>query len=313
MGFFFFLSGFFSARSLQKVKPVQFLTQRLLRLGLPILLFVYLISPLIRLLRWLILAQQTISLEMIIQTYRAISFGPELGPMWFALLLLILSFVLFPFLVKERYEGFLQSVPTPAQILLFALLIGCLTFSLRIFLPVGYVFSPLNLQLPYTLQYIFLFWAGSLIYHRDWLERIDEVYSNLWLVMIAGLLIILPIVFVLSGGLEGDVAPALGGLTWQSFVYSVWEQLLCVSLIIVYLRFFRIYANQTAPILKELAASSYAAYLIHPLILVVFSALIDPIKIHPLGKISLALIPGLVLSFLAAGALRRVPGLRQIL
>jgi len=45
MGFFFFLSGYFSAGVLEKGKPYQFLIQRLTRLGIPILFFVYLISP----------------------------------------------------------------------------------------------------------------------------------------------------------------------------------------------------------------------------------------------------------------------------
>lgn len=313
MGFFFFLSGYFSARSLQKASPVQFLLTRLVRLGLPILLFVYLISPWIRLLARSILYQQVLSRENISQVYRSITFGPELGPMWFAMLLLLLSFLLLPFLVKDRFRGTITKAPGPRQIILLALLIGCLTFVVRIFQPVGSVFQPLNLQLPHTTQYIFLFWAGSLVYHRGWLDGIEEFNSRFWSWMIAGLFIALPVVFVLSGGLEGDAAPALGGLTWQSLAYSIWEQLLCVSVMMVFLKTFRTHANQTSLFLKELAKSSYAAYFIHPLVLVVFSALIDFVSIHPLGKISLALIPGLVLSFLAAGLLRRLPGLRQVL
>lgn len=119
--------------------------------------------------------------------------------------------------------------------------------------------------------------------------------------------------FNLSGGIEGEAGPALGGLTWQSLTYSIWEQLLCVSVIMVFLKSFWTHANRISPILMELAKKSNAAYLIHPLVLVVFCALIDFIRIHPLGKISLALLPGLVLTFLPASLLRRPPGPRQIL
>lgn len=313
MGFFFFISGYFSARSLQKTTPVRFLGGRLLRLGVPILFFVYLISPLIRLLiRW-ILFRQPFSPENFERVYRSIRFGPELGPMWFAVLLLILSWALLPFLARDRFAGARKTAPAPVQIILFGLLIGCLTFLVRIFQPVGTVFRPLNLQLPHTTQYVFLFWAGSLVYHKGWLDRIEESYSRFWFLLIAGLLLALPVVFIFSGGLEGDAGPALGGLTWQSLAYSIWEQLFCLSLIVIFLRWFQLHANKTAPVLKELALSSYAAYLIHPLVLVVIASLIDPVKIHPLAKISLALVPGLVLTFLAASLLRRLPGLRRVL
>lgn len=313
MGFFFFLSGIFSARSLHNKSAFRFLVQRLTRLGLPILLFVYLISPLLRLVSRNILYQQEISLENITRLYRSITFSYELGPMWFALLLLILSLVLFPFLRKDILDRIGKEPLTRPKIVFYAIVIGSLTFILRIFQPVGSVFQPLNLQLPHTLQYILLFLAGSLFYHRNWLDRISEIYSRNWILLIAGLMIIMPVIFIFSGGLEGDAAVALGGLNWQSFVYSIWEQLLCVSIIVVFLYYFQVYANHTSPILKELASSSFATYLIHPLILVVITALLDFIKIHPLGKISISLVPGLVLSFLAAGLIRRLPGLRQII
>jgi surface polysaccharide O-acyltransferase-like enzyme len=252
-------------------------------------------------------------LENIKEVYQSISFGPQLGPMWFAMLLLILSFALIPLLVKDRFGRSQEETLASTQIVLFALVIGFLTFVLRIFQPVGSVFQPLNLQLPHTLQYISLFLAGSLAYHRNWLDEISTVRPRNWILMIAGLLIVLPVVFILSGGLEGNVDPALGGWHWQSLAYALWEQLLCVSLILVYLYYFRLYASRTSPLLNELAASSYAAYLIHPLVLVVLTTLLASIRLHPLGKIAMALIPGLVLSFLAAGIIRRIPLLRRVL
>ena len=313
MGFFFFLSGYFSSMSLQTTKPFRFLFQRLIRLGLPILLYVYLISPALRLLFRQIMYQHEISWESIQEMYQWIQFGPELGPMWFVTLLLILTFLYFPHLVKDRFRKTENRDLSMVRILYFAVVIGCLTFLVRILHPVGSVFQPLNLQLPHTIQYIFLFLAGSLAFHRSWLDRISELNSKPWILLVGGLLIAFPFVFIASGGLEGDVTPAMGGINWQSFVYSLWEQLICVSLIVIFLKWFQSHADRTAAILSEMARSSYAAYWIHPLVLVVCAALLAPIEIHPLGKISLLLIPGLLLTFFTAGLIRRIPGLKQIL
>ena len=49
MGLFFLISGYFSAKSSATKKTQAFFFQRLIRLGLPVLLFVYLVSPILRL------------------------------------------------------------------------------------------------------------------------------------------------------------------------------------------------------------------------------------------------------------------------
>ena len=48
MGFFFFLGGYFSNSSLKRKDPGSFLIQRIIRLGIPLLLFVYGISPILK-------------------------------------------------------------------------------------------------------------------------------------------------------------------------------------------------------------------------------------------------------------------------
>ena len=94
MGFFFLLSGYFSAKSISKEKIQAFLFQRLLRLGIPVLLYVYLISPLLRLSFRRIVYKIPTNLKNLFSVYKQIRFGFELGPMWFIMLLLIFSLIL---------------------------------------------------------------------------------------------------------------------------------------------------------------------------------------------------------------------------
>ena len=96
MGFFFILSGYFSAGVLERKSPYQVLFQRLIRLGIPILFFMYLISPVLRLLLRSILFNQTPSLAGLKVIYRSLDFRIELGPMWFVILLLIFSILYIP-------------------------------------------------------------------------------------------------------------------------------------------------------------------------------------------------------------------------
>jgi len=313
MGFFFFLSGYFSSKSLARKKPAQYLWGRIFRLGLPILLFVYLVSPLLRVIFKRIMFARPVNYSSFLEVYQQLEFGYELGPMWFVLLLLILSILFLPWSMNPKFSLKFQAIPSHVKILLFALFTGIFTFLVRINYPVGYVFQPLNLQTPHVLQYIFLFFMGIVAFHGKWFDHLEQIFSRSWLFLILGLLLSMPIIFVLSGGLEGDVGAALGGFHWQSFAYSLWEQLFCVSIIITGLFYFQRYANFTTWLSRELAASSYAAFIIHPLILVTYSALIHQAAIHPLLKISLSIPPVLFMVFLAAAALRRFPGLNHIL
>jgi peptidoglycan/LPS O-acetylase OafA/YrhL len=70
--------------------------------------------------------------------------------------------------------------------------------------------------------------------------------------------------------------------------------------------------NKSTNISRELSASSYATYIFHPLVLVIFSALLQSFQVDPLPKIAFLAIPTLVLCFLTASLLRRIPGLKSI-
>lgn len=313
MGFFFLLGGFFSAKSLTKKGPKTFLIQRILRLGIPIFLFVYLISPILRLSFRRIRYKSAINLDSIRSTYLQLDFAYELGPMWFVVLLLIFSLLL-PFLIKyiQKYAAVLTN-PSRQHVLLIAFLIGFATFLVRIPFPVGTVFQPINLQTPYLIQYIFLFYFGAVVYFAGWEKEIPAISLKFWLHLDLLMVGLMPILFFLSGGASGDVTPALGGFQWQSLALSIWEQVFCLctitSLLVVFYKFF----NQSTNLTRELAASSYAAYILHPLVLVILAAVLQNYRYSPLLKITITAVPALILCFLTASAFRRLPGINSIL
>jgi len=317
MGFFFFLSGYFSSSMLGRKNPKQVLFQRLIRLGIPILFFVYLVSPVMRLLLRFILYGRPLSLAELNVIYRSLDFGIELGPMWFVILLLIFStlYTLWHLLLKKfpQYLKVKYFYPNGYKLILFAILIGVATFLTRIYFPIGFVFQPLNLQVPFLLQYITLFILGISAYHGNWLDLLEPTTIRFWRNFTLVLIASMPGLFILSGGLEGDVTPALGGFHWQSLAFALWEQLFCLGIIITLLSYFKEKKNHHNQLTKELAASSFAVYIFHAPILVIFTALLRGLTLHSLYKIFFFAFPILCLCFLSGSLIRRLPGFRSVL
>ena len=313
MGFFFLLSGYFSAKS-NSTKEIQtFFYQRLIRLGLPVLLFVYLVSPILRLSFRKISYNIPINLENIYFAFEQINFGYELGPMWFIMLLLIFSIVLPLFVKGINKSTRIVTIPGRYSIILAAVIVGLLTFLIRTRFPIGAVYQPLNLQVANLMQYIFMFFAGVFIFLEGWLEKLPSISLKFWLPFTVGVIIFMPFLFFLFGGASGDVSPALGGFTWQSLVLSIWEQIFCISMVATFLSFFYTYLNKNTGITRELAASSYATFIFHPLILVILSVSLQDLHYPPLLKITLLAGPTLVLCFFIASLFRRIPGIKSIL
>lgn len=314
MAFFFFLSGYFSGQATQDHQPGSFLVQRVIRLGVPVLLFVYILSPALKIIRMSMLYSQQISWVTIEQIYQNLNFGIELGPMWFIVLLLIFS-ALLPIV---RRATFSLSAPNEIELSIsgltvYGFVLGLITFLVRIAFPIGYVFQPLNLQIPFVVQYIGFFSTGVLAFQYDWLEQLETLIPKYWRVSLIFLVLLMPVIYILSGGLSGDVTPALGGIHWQSLVYSIWEEVFCISVIIMLLQYFKKNHNNQNKLSIELAASSYAVYIIHAPILVMITILLRDINFHPLLKILLSALPVIVINFLLAGLIRRLPGLRSII
>ena len=158
-----------------------------------------------------------------------------------------------------------------------------------------------------------MFSAGVITYQTGWLEKIHSISLKFWLPFTIGVIIFMPILFFLFGGASGDVSPALGGFTWQSLVLSIWEQIFCISMVASLLSFFFKYLNKNTGFTRELTASSYATFIIHPLVLVIITASLRSLNYPPLLKITLLATPTLILCFFIASLLRRVPGLKSIL
>lgn len=234
MGFFFLISGYFTTGSYDRKGAWHFFKDRLLRLGIPLLFYIIFIDPLIG--YALALSKGfTGSFQDYLVLYIDSYSGMGSGPLWFAEALLIFAFVYIFWRLLVKSKNIEYKIPGNLTIAVFAIVLGLITFIVRIWLPMGWNFAVLNFQIPYFPQYIAMFVVGLAAYRDEWFLRVSEKIGKLWS-RIAAVLLVLFAVFPL---LSEDPTRFFGGFYWQALLYALWEQFLCVAVIITLIVFFR--------------------------------------------------------------------------
>jgi glucan biosynthesis protein C len=199
-------------------------------------------------------------------------------------------------------------IPSDLSIAVFALVLGIITFIWRIWYPEGSYFSLLSFPMASLPQYFFMFVVGIIAYRRNWLASLSDDRFKLWFwTAIVLVFVVFPALLVLSGALEGITYPLLGGFHWQSLARSIWEQLLCMAMIIVLLIWFRKRFSQQGRVGKAMSNSAYAVYFIHAPVLVASALLFRGVSLHPLIKFAAVGPLSVALSFLIGYFLRKLP------
>jgi glucans biosynthesis protein C len=318
MGLFLLISAYFLPGSYDRKGAGRFLKDRLIRLGIPLAVFSWVINPLfiygIRVLTegpqlpyWSYFTSEYFKTEPLIGA----------GPLWFVELLLIFSLLYMLWRLLVRYRPVMPVVetrfPGNGAIALFALLLGIAGFLVRlVFVMDAYTFKPLNLQFPFFAQYIALFVVGLIAYRRNWLMGLPDKAGRLWL-GIAGLLIVLWIPMVLAGGGATDVAPFKGGWHWQAQVYALWESFLAVSMCIGLIYAFRRYLNRRGKIAGFLVPNAYTAYIIHTPLITALAFAVRDIPIYPLLKWLVVASLAVPICFGLSSLIRKLPYMDRVL
>lgn len=316
MGFFFMISSYFTPGSYDRKGAWPYLKDRLIRLGIPLLFFMIVIVPLIG----YVLARfygNPVSLGNFLAQYLGDFKGLTVGSMWFVAALLIFSifYVLWRLLPIPAINIYPSEGKAPSNLAIagFALVLGLLTFVVRIWLPVGWASPVLNFQLPHFIQYIAFYIVGILAYRGNWFSRLTAAQGKLWFRMVLILLVLFPVLFVTSGALEGDLDKAFGGVHWQSLAYSVWEQFMGMAMIVTLLVWFRSRFNQQGSLTQKMSAAAYATYIFHVPVIILLAIALSSIKLELALKYILVAPVAVALSFLVGYVVKRLPIARNIL
>lgn len=309
MGLLFLISAFFTAHSFQKKGAVASLKGRLVRLGIPLIGFYFILSPLTI---YFSLPEKNISLWQFIFEGHGLGFGP----LWFVEVLLLFAFIyaLVKLIIPENIKKEMKP-PKTISIIAFILSLGIITFIVRIWYPIGKTLHPFNFQLGFFPQYFACLFLGIRSYKNHWFDSIDFKNSIKWykLAMILAF-IAFPVMFYFGGAAStGSVDVFMGGWHWQALAYSLWEQIIGFALIIASLGIFKKWFNYENQLTKALSSNTYGMYIFHSLVLVGISVNLQFIQIPLLSKFFMLAVPSLLGCFLASCLFRRIPLVSKVI
>lgn len=316
MGFLFLIAGYFVPRAFDRKGTAKFLRDRFVRLGIPTLIYMFVVHPFA--VYWLLHDYYKIRVSPwvgylnFVRTFRWIGGS---GPMWFALALLIFCGVY----ALVRAVGRRKSpdepaaaLPTHAQVIGLALLMGLCSFLVRIVQPMGT--NILNMQLCFFSQYVILFNVGLMAYRRNWLLRIPYEFGMRWfrLALIAGTLVWIALIGAMVA--TNTLKSVNGGFTWQSAGVCFWEAFFCLGICLGLTVLFREKFNRQGAFAKWMSDNSFSVYLFHTPLLVAVTLGMQGFAAPKPVKFLAATLLATTVAFLASNyVFRRIPLLRRVL
>jgi len=324
MGLFFLISAYFTPGAYDRKGSGPFLGDRLLRLGIPLLIYDILIQPLVL----YIVAGFPGSYGQFYTSYVLSLRGIGQGPVWFieALLFFGVFYTLWrvcstwlshahPRMTTPtwfRNTARTHAYPTTGAMVLFIVGLALVTFVVRIWFPMSYWFPPLNFMFAYFPQYISMFIVGLIAYRRGWFTTIPDAVGKRWF-WVAVIDLVLFMAFVKLGGGIKYIEYFFGGFRWQALVYAFWDSTMCVALCTGLLILFRKHWNRQGRIWKFLSANAYTVYIIHPPILVGLAYALHTVALYPLLKFGIAVIIAVPCCFALGALVRMIPYAKRIL
>ena len=311
MGFFFFLSALFVPSSYDKKGPAIFVTDRLIRLGLPLVFYSFVLSPVLSYIpyRWAYGHSVTY-----LQYLGGFDEWINFGVLWFVAALLSFTLIYVLYRVTTRYINSSVALPSANAILLFAIGIGIISYFVRIIFPVGWVLKPLGFQLGHFPQYIALFILGIVASRSKWLDPMDHILGKKMVIIALCLIFIgFPLFFVVRKALNFPVELFTIGGHWPSLWYAVWEQLVGFTMVTALLSFGKHRWNGPSAFLSKLARSAFAVYIFHPLVVISLSVAASKWPVDPALKLLVIAPLAVAGSFLLGMAIVRIPGVNRVI
>jgi glucans biosynthesis protein C len=304
MGLFFLLSGYFTVSSYQRKGFANYTFDRLIRLGIPLVIYALLVLPVAR-----YLAEPTGSLAQ--SVIGRISSGDiTAGHLWFVSLLLLLSicYAIAALFAGSSGRGWNIPAPSDKLVLGYALVLGASGALVRFAYPQDSwltFMGLLSVEPAHLPQYLSLFAIGLVAGPSEWLSRIPSRLCIRWFG--AGIVAFAAMVAIYR------LDPPLPA--WFGFqqVMGFAEGFICVGMILGCVALFRTFGTRSSTWLATLDANIYGVYLVHWLIVVALQGALFELSWPVSAKFLVVTVAALVASYLLSMALRAIPGVRRVI
>jgi fucose 4-O-acetylase-like acetyltransferase len=307
MPLFFLVAGVFTPRSLQRKGLHRYAVDRTLRLLVPSLLFVLVLTPPIEYLDpdaadW---AGGFWAFFPHVWTL----WPPAPGPTWFLGVLLAFSLL---YGVARTLRPRPTSHPQPLrarQLVAVALAIALASYSLRIAVPMGH--EVWHLALGQAPAWIAGFTLGVLGGERGWYRPIEARLARSvrrvgWAAMA------LCVVFVAAVASTSELDVLFGGGSWQSLMLATLEGIIVVTVSLWLIDLFQRRFDHQGRIGAAMSRAAFAAFLVHQAVLVALVLASRHVASPPELKYLAVASLGVAMSFALGALLVRVPGLSRL-
>jgi hypothetical protein len=309
MAVLFLVAGLLSAQSLARKGPWLYVRDRLLRLGAPLVAFTFVVGPLTSLVGQR--AEGDSSADDVGSFLIAKMQDADTGPMWFVTALLVFS-IAYGSWRWARPAGLTASGPLrPGHLVAAAAAIVVGSFVVRLKWPFT-ADTPFDLNLWEWPQMATLFALGALAGERGWLDPIpDWLWRGCGRASIVGALGLLFVVAAV--GLAGDDEPFLGGWHLQALAEPTAEATIAVAMSFCLVGWFARRWNYQGTLARSLGRASFAAYIIHPPVLVLLSVGLSSVTVAAEVKLVAVSVLGVATSFMLGWYMTKVRPLARVL
>lgn len=306
MSLLFMISGYFTRKSLERKSTWKFLSGRLYRLGIPLLVYIFILHPL--------------NVKMVypdldlVNFYRKgimeLRFFSWTGPLWFVEALLIFNIIYLLLRKIPLMKRKISYEPSSKNIVFLFLFIAALTFVTRIFFPIGTDVA--NLQLCFFPAYLIMFFCGVAAHRQGILNRIDYRTGIRWLIISLSLGIPAWFLIMIFGGPLKDVMLIEGGLNWPAFFYTLWESFICVTFSVSLIGIFSHRYNEQNKFQHFLSDNAFGVFVFHASVLIGLSILMKGITMPPVLKFALVFSLAVTITYMLSWLIRKINLLRDI-
>lgn len=332
---FIVISGYFVPGALARKGPLHMLLDRFVRLGIPALLYHYFINPSVVYFEHIFINGADVGYLAFIRDSLAHSRYQGVGPLWYAVLLLVLTYI---FLAcrslggiirrwrgrdreSERGRGSGEEFFGGRAVLIFAIILAAATYLIRLRSP-AMDFS-LSVHLSYLIKYIAFFIIGIKAHDRGY-RRVPPAISRTWLRIAAATVLAWPFMIVLGwdlahmdsyfGEMLGMLTPFFAGPNWQTLAYAAWESFFTVGICITLLTWFQDRFNSQGALLRAMSASAFTIYILHGPVVVLLSYALRGASLLAVVKFFIVAALGIAVSFaLGHFVVRRIPVVNKVL
>ena len=301
LGPLFLVAGWFSARSLEHRGPGAFVRSRLLRLGVPTLVFVLFVQPFTD---WLGNRRDERGSFVFYLGHT------EVSVMWFAAALLAFS-VGYALLRALRPATAPRGGPGARLVLLAAAAVAVSSYVVWLVFPLTTEMF-LNLKVAEWPQGAVLFALGVRAAEAGWVDQPPTLHRVRWLgwSALAGAAAFVALLAIgVASGAE-DLGPGTG---WPMIAAAVLDGIISVTATVWLVVWFRGRWPRHGALVGAAARASYATYFIHPTVLTAIMLAVATVPLGVWPKFLLVAAVGVPACFATGWALTRLPGVSRVL